>query len=241
MLKFFPVPPELRRVLAAAAAALFAPVILAAPPDAEAWRTKLTYQGSTATVTAADGGFKLTAAGVDHPIPKQPASTQTASMLFDALFALAQDELAKSRVEEIRYDAFNHSQPFACSCLVAGERWPWVWTRDIAYATDLALFRFDPQHARNRLEFKLSAVRPDSAASANVHEANADAGLYVVQDTGSGGSWPVSTDRVAWFLGARHLLGDAQFAAKVYKALTATLAQDRAYAFDAQRGLYRGA
>ena len=69
---------------------------------------------------------------------------------------------------------------------------------------------------------------------------SAPQGLYVVQDTGSGGSWPISTDRVAWFLGARHLIDDATFADKVYKALNDTLAQDREYAFDAQTGLYRG-
>lgn len=33
-----------------------------------------------------------------------------------------------------------------------------------------------------------------------------------MQDTGSGGSWPISTDRVVWFLGARHLLEDRAFA-----------------------------
>jgi hypothetical protein len=61
-----------------------------------------------------------------------------------------------------------------------------------------------------------------------------------MQDTGSGGSWPISTDRVVWFLGAQHLLGDKPFAADVYKALGDTLAQDRQYAFDAKFGLYRG-
>ncbi|HET7062821.1 MAG TPA: Six-hairpin glycosidase-like protein, partial [Rudaea sp.] len=63
---------------------------------------------------------------------------------------------------------------------------------------------------------------------------------YVVQDTGSGGSWPISTDRIVWFLGARHLLDGPAFAGKVYKALNDTLAQDRRYVFDAARGLYRG-
>ncbi|MEO8747018.1 MAG: Six-hairpin glycosidase-like protein, partial [Rhodanobacter sp.] len=65
-------------------------------------------------------------------------------------------------------------------------------------------------------------------------------GLYVMQDTGSGGSWPISTDRVVWFLGARHLLDDGPFADKVWTALRDTLAQDRQYAYDGNFGLYRG-
>lgn len=231
---------ELRRKAIVAFALLVSTVVAAAPPDAGEWHSQLTYQGSKVTAAATDDGFTLTIGGNEEAIPKQAAGTQTGSLLFDALFALAQDELGKVRVERIRYDAFNHDEPIACSCLVAGERWPWVWTRDIAYATDLALFRFDPVHARNSLEFKLSPLRADATPpSGHVRDA-ADNSLYVVQDTGSGGSWPISTDRVAWFLGARHLLHDAAFAAKVYKALTATLAQDRSYAFDARRGLYRG-
>ena len=65
-------------------------------------------------------------------------------------------------------------------------------------------------------------------------------GLYVAQDTGSGGSWPISTDRVVWFLAARHLLDDPAFADDTWHALRDTLAQDREYAFDRRMGLYRG-
>jgi hypothetical protein len=217
-----------------AVALLASAAVGAAAPDDEAWRTKLSWQDRAASVAVTDTGYRLTAGGTAFEIPTQDAGTQTASPLFDALFALAQQELGKSRVEQVQYSAFNNNQPIPCECLVAGDAWPWVWTRDIAYATDLALFRFDPQHARNSLAFKLSGVRE------GVPGARGDGKSYVVQDTGSGGSWPVSTDRVVWFLGARHLLGDAAFAGKVYKALTATLAQDRRYAFDATRGLYRG-
>src|SRR6185437_16971691 len=105
--------------------------------------------------------------------------------------------------------------------------WPYVWTRDLSYSIDLGLWRFDPERARNGLLYKLSGVRAADAAQ------GADsARLYPMQDTGSGGSWPISTDRVAWFLGARHLLDDRSFADKAWQALNDTLAQDRAYAFD---------
>jgi hypothetical protein len=197
----------------------------------DVWQTQLVYNGATATASIDAAGYHLSAAGVQRVIPRQPASTTTASVLLDALFALAQQELDQARVTQIADGAFNGGNHLPCECLQTGEKWTYVWTRDLAYATDLALFRFDPARARNGLEFKLSGVR----AVGN------DAGqIYVVQDTGSGGSWPISTDRIVWFLGARHLLDDTVFADKVYKALKDTLAQDRLYVFDGERGLYRG-
>ncbi|HEY8327535.1 MAG TPA: Six-hairpin glycosidase-like protein [Rhodanobacter sp.] len=163
-------------------------------------------------------------------IAPQPLRSETASVLFDGLFAMAQDDLALDSVSAIRDGAFDHGQPIPCQCFVTGLKWPYVWTRDLSYAIDLGLWRFDPARSRNGLKFKLSDVRVPSAPQ----------GLYAMQDTGSGGSWPISTDRVVWFLGARHLLGDKAFAGDVDKALGATLAQDREYAFDPGFGLYRG-
>jgi hypothetical protein len=199
--------------------------------DDDPWRGQGIFRDRVATASVVSSGYRLTAAGVMRTIPRQAASTTTASPLFDALFALAQLELAQARVRQITDGAFNNGKPLPCDCLETGAKWTYVWTRDLAYATDLALFRFDPRRARNGLEFKLSGIR---AAAPTDHA------TYVVQDTGSGGSWPVSTDRVVWFLGARHLLDDPRFADKVYNALTATLAQDRKYVFDAGLGLYRG-
>lgn len=163
-------------------------------------------------------------------IAPQPLRSETASPLFDGLFAMAQDDLTLDSVNSIRDGAFDHGQPIPCECFVTGLKWPYVWTRDLSYAIDLGLWRFDPARSRSGLQFKLSGVRVASAPQ----------GLYPMQDTGSGGSWPISTDRVVWFLGARHLLDDHAFADDVYRALGATLAQDRQYAFDARFGLYRG-
>jgi hypothetical protein len=197
------------------------------------WQGNVEFAGRSARATVTADGYRLDANGSTLRIARQAATATTASVLVDALFALAQQELSQARVDSISDGAFDHGAAQACRCLQTGEKWPYVWTRDLAYATDLALYRFDPQRARNGLLFKLSPLR---AAAPR----DAAAPLYVVQDTGSGGSWPVSTDRVAWFLGAAHLLDDAGFAATAFNALAATLEQDRRYAFDAARGLYRG-
>jgi hypothetical protein len=198
---------------------------------------QLSWQGQTAAVTVAtDGSFTLHAPAGDRRISLQAASVHTASALFDGLFAMAQDDLRQDSVTAISDDAFDHGQSMPCACFETGVKWHYVWTRDLSYSVDLGLWRFDPARAKASLLFKLSDVRFSSAPAAS----DSTEKLYPMQDTGSGGSWPISTDRIVWFLGARHLLDDRVFADQVYRALTDTLAQDRQYVFDDARGLYRG-
>jgi len=215
------------------ASALFLATLTLATSAAAAdsdWRTSLNFDNRSATAAVEKGGYRLGSDGHPRTIAAQPLRSDTASPLVDALFALAQDEANQAKTRQLTDGAYNHGKPIPCDCFVTGVKWPFVWTRDSAYSIDLALGWLDPARARRTLEFKLSDVRAASAPQ----------GLYVVQDTGSGGSWPVSTDRVVWFLGARGLLDDKAFADKTYKALKDTLAQDKQYAFDAQLGLYRG-
>lgn len=197
----------------------------------DAWHDSVQWQGRSAHMHAqADGGFVLTAPDGTREIPAPAWRVHTASELFDGLFAMAQDDLRRDSVEAIRDDAFDHGKDIPCHCFETGEKWHYVWTRDLSYAVDLGLWRLDPERARASLRFKLSQVREPSAPQT----------LLVAQDTGSGGSWPISTDRVVWFLAARHLLDDKVFADEVYHALAGTLAQDRAYIYDPGMGLYRG-
>jgi len=177
-----------------------------------------------------DGQYVLDSPVGERLIAAQRWRTQTASPLFDALFAMAQEDLSRDSVADITDAAFDHGQPIPCRCFIAGLKWPFVWTRDVSYSIDLGLWRLDPARARASLLFKISPSRAGPAPR----------GLYVMQDTGSGGSWPISTDRVVWFLAAGHLLDDRAFADTVYRALTDTLAQDKEFVFDSRIGLYRG-
>ncbi|MGA9333972.1 MAG: Six-hairpin glycosidase-like protein [Rudaea sp.] len=204
---------------------------LAAGATGQEWQAGLDWHGVHVSMSRnAQGDYTLAWPYGQREIASQPFAVDTASVLFDGLYAMAQDDLSRDSVTAIRDGAFDRGQPISCHCFETGLKWPYVWTRDLSYAIDLGLWRFDPARARNGLEFKLSDVREDTAPQ----------GLYVMQDTGSGGSWPISTDRVVWFLGARHLLDDHVFAGRVWQALNSTLAQDRKYAFDARFGLYRG-
>ncbi len=201
--------------------ASFAHADVAAPGDI---RASVSWQGKTANMSAApDGSYLLRSPQGERRIPAQSLTVHTASPLFDGLFAMAQDDLRQDSVAAIRDGAFDHGEPIPCHCFETGEKWHYVWTRDLSYADRSRPCGDSIRRARAvGCDFKLSDVREPSVPQ----------GLYVMQDTGSGGSWPISTDRVVWFLGARHLLDDPAFADETWRALTDTLAQDRRYVFD---------
>ncbi|MDF2697072.1 MAG: Six-hairpin glycosidase-like protein, partial [Labilithrix sp.] len=163
-------------------------------------------------------------------------SLQTTSPLFDALYQLALDEAGENSVAAIKDYAFNDGADLTCAeggCFETGRKWNYVWTRDTAYATNLGLGWVDPIRAKNSLELKISTRRDGSD-------------LQIVQDTGTGGSYPVSTDRAVWAFGAgellQHLTGEARtkFRDRALEAAKNTIEHDRVVVFDPKDGLYRG-
>jgi hypothetical protein len=163
-------------------------------------------------------------------------SIRTGNDLHDALFALALDEARQNAVDAVRDHAFDEGRAVDCGeggCFETGRLWNYVWTRDTAYSVALGLAAIDPERAMRSLAWKTS-------------ERRGGGGLEIVQDTGSGGSWPVSTDRVSWALGAAELLPyldepeRASFAELALRALRGTIERDRRVIFDERDGLYRG-
>lgn len=169
---------------------------------------------------------------------------RSGNLAFDALFALAGREMRQNSVSQIKDGNYNGGNAIDCDCFATGEKWAYVWTRDLSYAADLGLALLDPQRVRNSLDFKLSGWRPGITAAAQIP--GTPDGLQIVQDTGSGGSWPVSTDRLTWALALDATLRTlpsserAQFAARALKALSNTIEIDRVAAFDPVSGLYTG-
>ncbi len=163
-------------------------------------------------------------------------SLQTTSPLFDALYQLALDEAEENAVDAIQDYAWSDGAALSCpegGCFETGRKWTYVWTRDTSYATHLGLAWVDPVRAKSSLELKVSARRDGSDSQ-------------IVQDTGTGGSYPISSDRAVWALGAsevlQHLTGEARtrFRDRALEVAINTIAHDRAVVFDARDGLYRG-
>lgn len=219
------------------------------PDDTLSWR------GETAAITVddANAAYRVyrhftTVALRDNAPPTRMVeyselpgdmTLRSGSLLFDALFARALDEARLNSVDAITDGSFNNGQPTDCDCFQTGDKWHYVWTRDTAYAMTLGLSLYDPVRAKNSLLYKLSERR--QAAAPHLVD-----GPEIVQDTGSGGSWPVSTDRASWALGAwetlKYLQGDERdaFRDKAYEAIVTTVENDRRAIFDPEDGLYRG-
>lgn len=166
----------------------------------------------------------------------------TGNTIFDALFAVTVDDAHQDAVATIKDSSYNDGNPIPCNCFETGEQWHYVWTRDLSYSLDLGLAGFDPRRAVDSLLFKTSAIRKGVPVPAEL----ADGSRQIVQDTGSGGSWPISTDRTSWALGAERTLANltgvdhVTFAKQALEALRGTLEADRLAAFDPRDGLYGG-
>jgi len=176
---------------------------------------------------------------VEYEENKNQLLTRTGNIMFDGLFALAMDESKKNSVDEITDGSFNNGNPVKYKAFETGEKWHYVWTRDTAYSVNLALGMLDPTRSANSLLYKVSPKRVKT-------NENIKSGIEIVQDTGSGGSWPISTDRVTWALGAwetmKYLDGKSKedFFETSYEAIINTIENDRISIYDSEDGLYRG-
>ncbi len=92
-----------------------------------------------------------------------------------------------------------------------GAKWEGVWTRDVSYSILMAYALIEPRIAKTSLLRKVKRDR-------------------IIQDTGSGGAWPVSTDRTTWALAAWELYkttGDRQWLEQAYNIIKNSVADDQ--------------
>ena len=109
--------------------------------------------------------------------------------------------------------------------LRTGLYWGGVWTRDVSYSALLSLAYMCPDMVRNSLEVKIDRMG------------------RIIQDTGTGGSWPCSSDRVVWALAAWHIYlatGDMDWLKKAYPVIVKSLDCDDMVVYNPETGLYKG-
>ncbi|SFC18900.1 hypothetical protein SAMN05421780_103209 [Flexibacter flexilis DSM 6793] len=113
----------------------------------------------------------------------------------------------------------------ADGALMAGAKWEGVWTRDVSYSIILALAIADPEAAKRSLMQKLTAD------------------WRIIQDTGTGGSWPISSDRMIWALAAWEIYkvtGDKAWLSQAYSIIQNSVKADLATLANPQTGLFYG-
>lgn len=100
--------------------------------------------------------------------------------------------------------------------LRTGKEWAGVWTRDVSYSIILSMAYMQPEASRISL---MKKVTPTGR---------------IVQDTGSGGAWPVSTDRMIWAVAAYELYlvnGDRNWLEYAYPIIKRSMDDDLLVAY----------
>jgi hypothetical protein len=106
-----------------------------------------------------------------------------------------------------------------------GKEWAGVWTRDISYSIILSMAHLQPKVAMKSLMRKVNAQK------------------RIIQDTGTGGAYPVSTDRMVWATAAWEVYkvtGDKKWLESAYTIIKNSIEDDYFVAYDYETGLVRG-
>ena len=109
--------------------------------------------------------------------------------------------------------------------LRTGLEWGGVWTRDVSYSIILSMAYMQPEAAKTSLLCKINTKGE------------------IIQDTGTGGAWPCSTDREIWVGAAWELYkitGDMEWLKTVYPPAKKSLDVDIRTVFDEETGLVKG-
>ncbi|MEP6465168.1 MAG: carbohydrate-binding protein [Parafilimonas sp.] len=129
------------------------------------------------------------------------------------------DALYNMSLEEM----LNAIQPD--STFRTGKEWAGVWTRDISYSIILSMAYMQPEVAIKSLLKKVNKKN------------------RIIQDTGTGGAWPCSTDRMIWAVAAYEVYkatGNKDWLKQAYTIIKNSIDDDEHVAYDATTGLVRG-
>ncbi|MDE5662883.1 MAG: hypothetical protein K2L35_00935 [Muribaculaceae bacterium] len=109
--------------------------------------------------------------------------------------------------------------------LRTGKEWAGVWTRDVSYSILLSMAYMQPEASMISLMKKVDPLG------------------RVIQDTGSGGAWPVSTDREIWCVAAWEVYkvtGSKQWLEFIYPVMKRSLETDAKSFYGTETGLVKG-
>ncbi len=138
--------------------------------------------------------------------------------LAEAAYNLTMEEIFKS---------INYDETFG-DVFYTGTNWHKVWTRDTAIS----------------MQYILSWLFPEiSTNCANAKVVGKDGNLTFEEDTGTGGSYPVSTDRIIMMLAVWETYladGNEETLEYFYNVAKNTIEQDYTVVYDKEAGLFRG-
>lgn len=109
--------------------------------------------------------------------------------------------------------------------LRTGKEWAGVWTRDVSYSIILSMAYMQPEASMISLKKKVNANG------------------RIIQDTGSGGAWPISSDRMIWAVAAYEVYkvtGDKEWLNFIYPVIRDSFEDDFKTTHNKLTGLVKG-
>jgi len=109
--------------------------------------------------------------------------------------------------------------------LRTGKEWAGVWTRDVSYSILLSMAYMQPEASKISL---MKKVTPTGR---------------IIQDTGSGGAWPISSDRLIWAIAAYEIYkvtGEREWLEYIYPVIAASVEDDIKVTQNTETGLVKG-
>ena len=174
------------------------------------------YADSPTSITSYMTGLRKTWTQ-SRDLSAYPRFTAENSPLAAAVYNLSLEEALKS----IHTDSFGE-------VFYTGTAWQKVWTRDTALSN----------------LYSLSWVFPEISYNCEREKIKSSGGVSVFeQDTGTGGSYPVSTDKIITMLSVWETYltdGNKEHLSYFYDVCANTIMQDMNVAYDSDAGLFRG-
>ena len=178
------------------------------------------------TMTAEDGeelysSYENRTWRLTEDISELPQYTAENMPISEALYNLTMQEVLENIFTEK-----SHITGEPIEVFYTGANWPKVWTRDTAMSVQYALAWALPEQSGNSL---LQKIQGDPREW--------------TEDTGTGGSYPNSTDRIIMALAGWEIYlatGDTEFLETIYDVTAYTLEKDLHVAYDPNTGLFKG-
>lgn len=171
-----------------------------------------------------DGIFETTLTLNDQKNEKQTAATWKLSKDVSEFPQYKSDYLLSDALYNLALEEM-HNAVEPDSTFRTGKEWAGVWTRDISYSIILSMAYLQPKVAKNSLLRKVSKNGK------------------IIQDTGTGGAWPCSTDRIVWAVAAWEVYkatGDEAWLKQAHQIIKNSLEDDYVVAYDKTTGLVKG-
>lgn len=179
-------------------------------------------EGTAGTAVSKDGTSIATSQGrtwtLSEDISQQPVFTAENMPILEAVYNLSMEE-----------SLLNINQGKYGDVFWTGTNWHKVWTRDTAMSVQYSLAWIFPEETQNSILEKVIGGKE----TPQVWE----------EDTGTGGSYPNSVDRIIMEIAGWELYkttGDREFLEKIYEISANTLEQDYHVAYDERSGLFKG-